>query len=60
MLQFDSTTQANHPRMRLWLAKLKPNIRKSLLKLFGQPRTCGKATNEERELYESDQEGFTR
>ena len=42
--------------MLVRLAKLKTKIHKPLFKLFEQPRTCGKATNEKCELLMISQE----
>ena len=49
--QFPLATRKDHSRMHVVrLAKLESKIRKPLLELFGQPRTCGKAANEKCEL----------
>ena len=46
--------------MFIRLAKLKPKIRKPFLELFGQPRACGKAANEKRELFGINHEQCSR
>ena len=50
----DSTSSfkhgVHHSRVRVWFGKPESNIQKPLLELFGKPRACGKATDEEREL----------
>jgi len=40
--------------MCVWLTKLQPDIKEPLFELSGQPWTCGKTTNEERELFVDD------
>ena len=44
------TTEIDHPRVLIRLAKLEPEIRKPHLQLFRQPRTCGKTTHKESSL----------
>jgi hypothetical protein len=46
-------------RLCVWLANLQPDVQKSFLKLFGQPRACGKPTDEERKLF-PDENGQTQ
>ena len=49
-LQPSFTIGTDHSRVLVRHAKLKSKIHKSLFELFGQPWTCGKATNEEYKL----------
>jgi len=58
--QSASTPETGYSRVRVRLEKLKSKARKSLLKLLGQPRTCGKPTNEKCELLMINQERRSR
>ena len=40
-------TEAGHSRVLVWLTELETEIGKPLLKLLGQPRARGKASNKE-------------
>ena len=53
-------TGIDHSRVRVRLGKPKTKVQKPLLELFGQPRTCGKATNEKCELLVINQERCSR
>ena len=44
------TSEINHSRVFVRLAKLKFKIHEPFFELFGQPRACGKPANEKYEL----------
>ena len=60
MSQSALTSGVDHSRVCVRLAKLQPDVRKPPLKLLRQPRTCGKAANEERELFMGGQKMLSR